>query len=199
MFIVGAFVVAQPAYAAKKEATFDCFSETIATSICLDPKEELGTKSAQNNLFSYTLDRVASKSPDTSKKSSKVASSEKKTGLNALLLFNLVNEYRKKIKLPELKANENLCKIAESRLPELQEEIYGWKGMHKGFYERPISQTGAENLISFTTEEEALNWWLNSYIHLQAIQGDYQYSCVACIGNNCTQIFTNTPPKRYSS
>lgn len=121
-----------------------------------------------------------------------------KTGprLNALYLFNLVNAYRKKVKLTEFKPNEQLCQIAVSRLPELAAEIYGGRGMHSGFQKREISKTATENLISFHTEEEALNWWLNSYVHRNAIEGDYKYSCVACKDNNCTELFTNIEPRK---
>lgn len=126
-------------------------------------------------------------------------SPKKDPGLNPLILFNLVNEYRKKIKLPQLENDGNLCKIAESRLPELQGEIFGGKGMHSGFYKKEISQSGTENLISFSTEKEALNWWLHSFVHKHAIEGNYKYSCVACVGNNCTQLFTNVEQKRKST
>lgn len=116
--------------------------------------------------------------------------------LNALYLFNLVNAYRKKVKLAEFKPNDELCQIAVSRLPELAAEIYGGRGMHSGFQKREISKTATENLISFHTEEEALNWWLNSFVHRSAIEGDYKYSCVACKDNNCTELFTNIEPRK---
>lgn len=116
------------------------------------------------------------------------------TGLSAAKLFRLVNEYREQIRLPKLILDDKLCKIAKDRLPELPYEIWGAGVMHSGFYNRNLPYYAVENLVAHNTEEEALYWWLNSYIHRITIEGDYKYSCTACKDGNCTQLFTNYEP-----
>lgn len=128
-----------------------------------------------------------------------VKSEEKKpVGLNPGKLFLLVNDYRRKLRLPELVESKELCAIAKDRLSQLYEEIWGNKLMHSGFYNRNLSYYAVENLVANNTEEEAFWWWVNSPIHHMSMVADYKYSCTACIDGNCTQIFSNFEPKVFA-
>lgn len=117
--------------------------------------------------------------------------------LNAEVLFNLVNSYRVQVGLEPFSKDTTICEIANSRAPELYNEIFGTSYMHAGFRERAnsLNYWATENMIYQNTEQQALNWWLNSPIHRSAILGDYKYSCTACSGKSCCQIFTSFAPK----
>src|SRR5690606_24878792 len=56
--------------------------------------------------------------------------------LDAQKLFDLVNQHRVSIGLQPFSKESNLCSIAESRAPELADEIFGSKPMHAGFKAR---------------------------------------------------------------
>lgn len=113
------------------------------------------------------------------------------TGLNAEVLFNMVNSTRTQAGLPAFEKNDTVCSMATVRAPEIQNEIYGSSYMHAGFQARARGNGMNENIISIMSEQQALNWWLNSPVHRSSIYGNYKYSCVACSGNSCTQIFSN--------
>lgn len=117
-------------------------------------------------------------------------------GLSADELFAMVNAHRAAKGLPPFQQDPNLAQVAQSRAPELQGEIYGGGGMHAGFYSRNLPYRATENMISQNTEQEALNWWLNSPVHRSAIEGSYSNASVACDGKNCAMIFTNFAPKQ---
>gem|GEM_PF-1945355 len=117
------------------------------------------------------------------------------SSLNADLLFVLINLHRKKLNLPAFQKDEQLCSLAASRRPELSNEIYVSGAMHKGLYDRNIPYWITENMASYPTEEIIFNWWLNSPVHRNAIEGNYKYSCGACYGTSCSQLFTNYTPK----
>jgi uncharacterized protein YkwD len=116
-------------------------------------------------------------------------------GLNANKVFDLVNNYRATKGLAALQKDERACEVARSRAPEIAAEISGGY-MHKGIKERNLPYWNSENIITMRTEEAAVNWWINDYIHRVQMEGDYQFSCVACHGNACVQEFTNFQPKR---
>lgn len=111
-------------------------------------------------------------------------------GLNADKIFDLVNAHRKKVGLGELVKDERSCNLAMERAPEIDQEIVGGY-MHRGLKNRNLGYWNSENIISMRSEEEALTWWLNDYIHKKQIEGEYKYSCVACNGYACVQEFTN--------
>jgi uncharacterized protein YkwD len=115
--------------------------------------------------------------------------------LNADVLFSLVNQTRMNAGLPEFEKHPDICSIAWSRAPELDNEIYGSSYMHAGFHARDLPFWATENMISQQTETDALNWWLNSSVHRAAIFGDYKYACTACAGKSCNMIFSNLTPK----
>lgn len=116
--------------------------------------------------------------------------------LNADKLFGMVNAHRKTYNLPPFQKDKALCDIATSRTPELYNEIFVNNNMHAGFYARNLPYWATENMIYMRTEEDALRWWLNSPIHRQAIEGSYTHSCTACLGQACSEIFTNFTPKQ---
>lgn len=115
-------------------------------------------------------------------------------GLNADKLFGMVNAYRQSINLPAFQKDERSCSLAASRAPEINNEI-ATGTMHQGLKNRNLPYWNTENIISMNSEEAALNWWLNDYIHKKAIEGNFTYSCVACSGNACAEEFTNFQPK----
>ncbi len=115
--------------------------------------------------------------------------------LNADVLFSMVNEVRSQSGLPAFQKDAKTCSIAQERLPQIYDEIMVNHDMHAGFYALHLPYWATENLIYQKTEIAALDWWMHSPIHRAAILGDSQYSCVACQGNACTEIFTNYLPK----
>lgn len=115
-------------------------------------------------------------------------------GLNADKIFDLVNQYRVSKGLPAQVKDDKVCALAQSRAPEIYNEIYGGV-MHSGLKKRNLDYRNMENIISMRTEEEAVRWWINDYIHRVQMEADNKYSCVACSGNSCAQEFTNYEPK----
>lgn len=115
--------------------------------------------------------------------------------LDSDAIFTLINDHRKNIGLPVFEKEERLCKLAESRGPELYEEIYVTGDIHGGFRDRLIPYWMTENMVSQPTVESAFAWWMRSSLHRSAIEGDYKYSCGTCYGNSCAQLFTNYLPK----
>lgn len=115
-------------------------------------------------------------------------------GLNADVLFNMVNDYRKSLNLPAFEKDDKSCNLAASRAPEVGAEIANGN-MHQGLRDRNLPYWNTENIITMRTEREAFNWWINDYIHKKAIEGDYKYSCLACSGDSCAEEFTNYQPK----
>lgn len=116
-------------------------------------------------------------------------------GLNADLLFSMVNAKRTEAGLQPFEKEPRVCEVVNSRAPELYNEIFVTHTMHQGFYARNLPYWATENMIHMNTEQQALSWWLNSSVHRSAIYGNYKYSCTACSGNSCAQIFTNFDAK----
>jgi uncharacterized protein YkwD len=116
------------------------------------------------------------------------------SGLNADLLFSMIQSHRATKGLPPFEKDQQSCSLAASRAPEVDAEVAQGR-MHSGLKARNIPYWNTENIISIATEQQALRWWLNDYIHRIAIEGNYKYSCLACSGNACAQEFTNFEPK----
>ena len=111
-------------------------------------------------------------------------------GLNADKLFGMVNAKRQEAGLAPLEKDTTVCQVAQARAPQMQSDVASGN-MHAGFYARKPSYQSTENMIYMNSEEQALNWWLNSPVHRGAIYGDYQDSCLVCQGNTCARIFAN--------
>lgn len=123
-----------------------------------------------------------------------IAASYSSWGLNADKLFDMSNQYRASKGLPAFQKDDRACQLASSRAPEIGAEIAEGH-MHSGLRDRNLPYWNSENIISYSTEEGAFNWWINDTIHREQIEGNYTYSCVACNGNSCAQEFTNFQAK----
>lgn len=115
--------------------------------------------------------------------------------LDAEILFSMVNQVRTESGFPAFEKHPDVCSVAASRGPELDNEIYGTSSMHAGFRAKQLPYWATENMISQQTESAALQWWLNSPVHRSAIMGDYRYACTVCQGRSCAMIFSNLSPK----
>lgn len=111
--------------------------------------------------------------------------------LNADKIFDLVNKHRVGIGKVAFLKEDSTCKIAQDRAPQVNDELYGGKKMHSGFYSLNLPYWATENIAAYATEEQTVNWWLSDYIHKKAIESDNKYSCVACSGRYCSQVFTS--------
>lgn len=120
---------------------------------------------------------------------------EDSNSLNPEVIFELINNYRKSIGLSPFEKEPKLCQIAKERSTEINNEILVTGNLHNGLYSRNLNFWVTENLIYAENEQYAMNWWLNSPIHRQAITGNSRYSCGECNGNSCSQLFSSYTPK----
>ncbi len=116
-------------------------------------------------------------------------------GLNATVLFELVNDYRHENGLPSLQKDDTTCSIAQRRAQEVYDEIFVTDNMHAGLTKMKLPYWITENIIYYNSEQGAFNWWIQDYIHRRVILGNYKYSCTACFGYSCSQVFTSYIPK----
>lgn len=107
---------------------------------------------------------------------------------------NLLNEYRTNIGLPTFLEDGNVCSLAKIRSTELAGELAAGI-LHSGLYNRNLPYWIWENAKVGSDEQGTVSWWLNSPIHKSSIVGNYKYSCGACTGSYCSQLFTNYEPK----
>jgi uncharacterized protein YkwD len=115
--------------------------------------------------------------------------------LNAEVLFSMANQTRADAGLPAFEKHPDVCAVAESRKPEIENEVYGSSSIHAGFRARDLPFRATENMISQQTEDQAMSWWMNSSIHRAAILGSAKYACVACQNKTCAMIFSSLDPK----
>lgn len=163
------------------------------------PQEEIATTAIQQNVVSnpalfsgYASEVKAPMSLQVQEPTIELKSNEKEEllGLDPTKLFEMINAYRVKRKLPALIADQKVCSVTKQRAPELYGEIFITRNMHAGFYRRSLPYKAVENIIHYSTEEGAVGWWLRSPIHHAAIVSkDYTHTCIACKGNSCAQIF----------
>lgn len=106
-------------------------------------------------------------------------------------VFLLVNNYRTGKGMKEFVRDQNLCKLAQERAPELYDEIFVTGNMHAGLKARNLPYWITENIASYNTEEAIVSWWLSDYIHKKAIESTNVYSCAACYKKSCSQLFTS--------
>lgn len=109
---------------------------------------------------------------------------------NADILFQMTNDHRASIGKPALEKDERLCKIAEGRAPQVNGELSSGN-LHKGFKELNLPYWATENIASYATMKENFNFLVTDYIHKKAIESDAKYSCTACSGTSCSQIFSS--------
>lgn len=111
-------------------------------------------------------------------------------GTDSYTLFQMVNDHRAKLGLASFEKDGRLCEIARNRAPQVNSELASGT-LHKGFKALNLPYWATENIAAYSTIEENLHFWLSDYIHKKAIEGDSKYSCVACSGASCSQIFTS--------
>jgi len=117
--------------------------------------------------------------------------------LDSDLIFQLINQHRAEIGKPAFVKDEALCSLATTRSNELHGELFEGKGyLHSGLYNRNLPYWITENAKWGSNEAGTVQWWLHSPIHRSAIEGDYAYSCGACQGSMCSQLFTSYTPKQ---
>lgn len=114
--------------------------------------------------------------------------------LNSELIFNLINSHRSSIGKAPFQKDDALCSLAQIRSTELSAEFANGS-LHSGLYNRNLPYWITENAKWGSNEAGTVQWWLNSGVHRRAIEGDYTYSCGACVGNSCVQLFTSYTPK----
>lgn len=119
-----------------------------------------------------------------------VATSLPGAGLDAEVLFNLVNSYRVSRGLAPFEKHPDLCALGDSRGPELMGEISNGD-IHGGLRRRNMPYWVTENMKYGGNEQEVLNWWLNSPIHSAAIHGSTKYACTHCSGPVCIMLFSD--------
>lgn len=116
--------------------------------------------------------------------------------LDSNLIQDLINAHRASIGKPAFQTEPALCQLAQVRSTELQGELFEGKGyLHSGLYNRNLPYWITENAKYGSNEAGTVRWWLNSPIHRSAIEGDHVYSCGACSGTKCSQLFTSYTPK----
>lgn len=107
---------------------------------------------------------------------------------------DLINGFRTSIGLTPFLRDDNVCTLAKTRSTELAGELA--RGvLHSGLYNRNLPYWIWENAKVGSDEAGTVTWWLNSPIHRASIEGNYKYSCGACTGSYCSQLFTNYEPK----
>lgn len=172
----------------------------LSTPISLAPSLTSSSSSSATTLLTSQPTATLTPTPDTVTPSPAaptiVPEQAPDTGsLNPDVLFDMVNTVRVQNGLSAFQKDDNVCSIAQSRAPEIYAEIMVNHNMHAGFYARNLPYWATENLIFQKTEAAALNWWMNEPIHRAAILSNNKYSCIACQGDACSEIFTNYLPK----
>lgn len=173
------------------------------------PKPSSSPKSSDKPHSDYS-EKTASEQSDTPKPSASPSvspsstpspvpseSTKNETNLtspNAQILFDMTNSHRAKIGKPALEKEERLCKIAENRAPQVNSELKNGT-LHKGFRELNLPYWATENIAAYSTMEQNFNFLVTDYIHRKAIESDAKYSCTACVGTSCSQIFSSFLPK----
>ncbi|MFW5703384.1 MAG: CAP domain-containing protein [Patescibacteria group bacterium] len=108
-------------------------------------------------------------------------------------LYSRVNDYRVQNGMPPFQTSERLCAIANQRAPEIAGEV-ATGTIHAGFYSRGYGYPDIENAVGMGSVDANFNWWISSSLHRGSILGpDLTYSCLACSGGNCVQIFSSQP------
>jgi uncharacterized protein YkwD len=115
--------------------------------------------------------------------------------LDSEVMFSLINSHRAELGKPPFQKDDALCSLAKTRSFELHDELFVNGNLHSGLYNRNLPYWITEDAKWGSNEAGTVNWWLHSPIHRRAIEGDYTYSCGACQGSQCSQLFTSYAPK----
>lgn len=188
--------VEQPPFTVKQpEVVFTVASPTPKPSV--KPSEKPTTQDTEDE--PKESEEKSTPKPSASPKSEPEPTSSPKTEIpqsssNAQILFDLTNEHRSKIGKPAFEKEERLCKIAENRAPMVKAELSNGT-LHKGFKDLNLPYWATENLAAYQTMAENFRFLVTDYIHRVAIESDAKYSCTACSGTSCSQIFSSFVPK----
>lgn len=116
--------------------------------------------------------------------------------LSSEVMLDLINQHRVNKGLPIYEKDDRLCALAQSRIPQLQNEMYGSGFVHQGFNVMDLDYWVTENMVAKPSEQAGLGWWLGSGLHRRAIESvEHTHSCGACSGTVCIQLFSSFRPK----
>lgn len=116
------------------------------------------------------------------------------TSTSADQMFQMSNDYRAKLGKPAFEKDDRLCKIAEGRAPMINDELKTGN-LHKGFKDLNLPYWATENIAAYSSIQQNFDFWVRDYIHRVALESSHKYSCVACSGTSCSQIFSGFVPK----
>lgn len=214
--------VASPKSEALPNQASTCSSTLVSTQLCNDISKSACTGRAQKPLQKQIAGAVAIANPKDNNNPVKteiviqtleptVTASEEThdaqtpdiigvtpddTPLDSNLIFNMINEYRVSLGLSVFEKENSVCSLATVRANEIIDEIAGRAGyLHSGLYNRGLDYWIWENAKYGSNEAGTVAWWKASPVHHQSIVGDFKYSCVACNGTYCVQLFTSFSPK----
>ena len=103
-------------------------------------------------------------------------------------LWMLVNNWRKSEGRKEYLKSDLLCSFANERKYDLVND-YSHDGFHKRYDNNSFYVS--ENIVGASSEQEALDKWLNSASHAAALREPYSHSCIKCQNRYCVQLFAN--------
>jgi uncharacterized protein YkwD len=153
------------------------------------------TTDSKKNDISLQPSIVSKKQDEEKKESVTPLTIVAKLSDGAEKLFAMVNDHRSKIGLPAFEKDSKVCEMVASRAPQVYDEVFKEGPMHKGFKALNLSYWATENIAAYDTIEKNFDFWLRDDIHRKAIESAAKYSCVACSGTYCSQIFTSFTPK----
>lgn len=172
---------ATPTITPTKKITPTTTEKTVLTAVTMAPTETVATPTSSEALTTPTATSLPAYATNGT--------------LNADTLFSMVNQKRADAGLPAFEKHPDVCAVAESRKPEIENEVYGSSSIHAGFRARNLPFRASENMISQGSEEAALNWWMNSSIHRAGILGSSKYACLVCQNKTCAMIMSSLEPK----
>jgi len=109
--------------------------------------------------------------------------------LNAEKLMKQVNDWRVTQGLHQYLISDQLCEIANKRIPEIR-QAYGHDKFAIDYKHFPYKIS--ENLMQGGIDEkQTLDAWLGSKPHKETLMKDYKFTCIATDGTNVVQIFSS--------
>lgn len=108
--------------------------------------------------------------------------------LSSEKLMSIVNDWRYSQGLQPYTRDNRLCVIAKDRVLN-DPKLDAHEGLFRKYANYPYQL--AENLGGAINEDLVLESWLNSRGHSEALHKPYEYSCIYCKGDYCSQIFSN--------
>lgn len=182
--------------AVKAQANVNTNNEVNEFSYSTEPTQYIPPAPLETPAVTPSVTIVSSITPDPTTQTPQDNFPASGTNLNSDLIFDMINAHRAQIGKPAFIKDAPLCQLAQVRSTELEGELFGGKGyLHSGLYNRNLPYWITENAKYGSNEAGTVQWWLHSPIHRAAIEGDSVYSCGACNGTQCSQLFTSYIPK----